>query len=157
MTALRSRAPGRGRIVTLFVVTMVVAHIDWLGQRDRYRNFVIAPASQGALLAQKGDLEGAARLFRLGLERTPDDPWLLSNLGLLYVTAGDPGSAVPLLEESLRIHPDGIEAWNNLALAWLEAGDPANAERVLALGLERFPDSKPLLAMRDRVRSTQRP
>ncbi|HEY3756877.1 MAG TPA: tetratricopeptide repeat protein [Opitutaceae bacterium] len=69
--------------------------------------------------------------------RSPDNAFVLNNLGVALAAANRPGEAIAPLTEAARIRPSYAEAEDNLGLALAEAGRPAEAlphyERALVL------------------------
>ena len=89
------------------------------------------------LLKQKGDTRDAVAAYRAAIERFPDDPAPLVNLGMIRLGHfGDAGEAEALFRRAAELDPTLIEAQANLGLALQEQGrfDEAieHHERVLA-------------------------
>lgn len=89
------------------------------------------------LLNEHGDAREAVATYRAGIERFPDDPAPLVNLGMIRLGHfGDAGEAEALFRRAAELDPTLIEAQANLGLALQEQGrfDEAieHYERVLA-------------------------
>lgn len=81
----------------------------------------------GALLGNRGDLDGAIAHFRRAVELRPDRVHGNRNIGLALVQAGRPAEAVPYFERILRVYPQDIETRVRLANALLAQGRAADA------------------------------
>ncbi len=69
-----------------------------------------------------GDLEGAERAFRRGLELNPKDVELRNALGWALFQAARSADAVVEYEQALKLDPNHVKSHNNLALALVELG-----------------------------------
>ncbi len=76
----------------------------------------------GTANQRTGDLEGAQRAFRRGLELAPGDAELHNALGWSLFQDGRPGEAVVEYENALAANPKLAKAHNNLALSLVELG-----------------------------------
>lgn len=76
----------------------------------------------GTANQRTGDMAGAQRAFRRGLELAPGDPELHNALGWSLFQDGRPGEAVVEYEAALAADPKLAKAHNNLALALVEIG-----------------------------------
>jgi tetratricopeptide (TPR) repeat protein len=79
---------------------------------------------------EKGRPEQAAVAYLKALDAAPDDPDLLSELGVAYEALGQLGKSIELHLKALEIEPDALEVSVRLASAYL-AGE--NADQALPL------------------------
>jgi tetratricopeptide (TPR) repeat protein len=91
---------------------------------------------QGFSAHERGDLDGARRLYRDALRRSPDDVEVMHALGIVEVQSGDYGAAVELLVPVAR-RVGSAAAHSDLANALLGSGRVADAldcyDRAIAL------------------------
>src|SRR5690349_19058336 len=66
---------------------------------------------------QQGDLDGAERVCRQGLQEDGGNADLWCMLGIICRAKGAPQEAIEAQQEALRLRPDFIEALNNLGNA----------------------------------------
>ena len=77
----------------------------------------------GDIYYNQGDLLGAIREYRLGLNLNPENINLLNSLGVIYAQIDSHAQAIPLFERALAINPDDFMALFNLGFARLSQGD----------------------------------
>ncbi|HEY4987735.1 MAG TPA: tetratricopeptide repeat protein [Bradyrhizobium sp.] len=66
--------------------------------------------------------EGAARMFKLYIQRCPDNPLGYNNMGSVLCDMGDPARAIDLLREAILRMPHESILWNSLATVLAEEG-----------------------------------
>lgn len=93
----------------------------------------------GTANQRTGDLEGAERLFRRGLELAPNDAEILNALGWSLFQAGKPAEAVVEYQRAVEADPKHGKAHNNLALALVELGRPQEAAKHFQASLDLDP------------------
>lgn len=93
----------------------------------------------GTANQRTGDLKGAERLFRRGLELSPDDPELHNALGWNLFQAGRPAEAIPEYQLAIDGDPRHSKAHNNMGLALLELGRSPEAAAHFVASLEIEP------------------
>lgn len=93
----------------------------------------------GTANQRTGDLAGAQRLFRRGLELAPGDAELHNALGWSLFQDGKPGDAVVEYKRALEADPEHAKAHNNLALALVELGRLQDAAGHFSSSLELAP------------------
>ena len=76
-------------------------------------------ARQGEQLLRNYQLREATELLQMGLERHPDEPVLLRQLGSLLVYSGRPVQGEWLLQKALAIQPHNAEIHRAIAEAHL--------------------------------------
>jgi predicted Zn-dependent protease len=96
-----------------------------------------ATRSQAATRAMsEGRFDEAARIYRELLQALPNDPGLLTNLGMALAMSGREGEALAPLERALTLQPDSIPARLFLGSSYLALGQPEKAiaplQRVVA-------------------------
>ena len=89
-----------------------------------------------------GDLEGAYRLLRRGLESDPRAATLWVNLGVVLARNRQPRHAEQAYRTALVLDPGNLSALNNLALLLQQRGDLAGARRLHGR-VERYRRSNP--------------
>ncbi len=133
---------------------LAAAQARWRAEPDS----VDACVWVGRRLGYLGRYEEAIEVFTRGLERHPDDPWLLRFRGHRWITLRRFDAAIEDLERADRVaslRPDEVEPDGqpnaagvpigtlrsnidyHLGLALMLSGDLERAERVYALGAER--------------------
>ncbi|MDR3154425.1 MAG: tetratricopeptide repeat protein [Deltaproteobacteria bacterium] len=85
----------------------------------------------GDRLFDEGDVEGAIREYRRGLQLDPGHVNLLNSLGVCYGRLGDQRAAEAAFDDVLRLVPDDLMATFNKGLSLLLSGRPEEAERWL--------------------------
>ena len=94
----------------------------------------------GIILASRGEMEEAVRLFRAALLVDADNAAAHYNLGNALLGLGRMAEAVPPLREALRIKPDYAEAHYVLARALAALGQPVEAKPHFLRALRPAPD-----------------
>jgi len=96
----------------------------------------------GDVCYNEGDMTGAVREYRLGLELDPQNVNLLNSLGVAYVRLNRSKAAIDCFERALKVEEDNYMALFNLGSAWLtcERDDLAVGffEKALAVDGEIF-------------------
>lgn len=76
----------------------------------------------GDVYYNDGDMNGAVREYRLGLELAPANVNLLNSLGVAYVRLNRLKAAISCFEQTLEVEPGNYMALFNLGSAWLTYG-----------------------------------
>jgi Flp pilus assembly protein TadD len=92
-------------------------------------------SAQGATLDQLGRYEEARQYYSSALKIVPDQPLVLSNLGLSYVLSKDLPRAEETLRRAHRLAPTDPRVRANLALAVGLQGRIADAEKIVKADL----------------------
>ena len=92
-------------------------------------------SAQGAVLDQMGRHAEAQRYYLTALKIVPDDPSVLSNLGLSYALSKDLPNAETTLRRAATFHPADPRVRQNLALVVGLQGRFAEAEQIAAAEL----------------------
>jgi len=90
---------------------------------------------------QEGKTEQALSRYREILSQDPNNPYVLTNLGLIYQQTGNLKEAISLYEKALESDPKFVPAAQNLGVAWLKAGNSEEAARWLERTLALQPDN----------------
>jgi Flp pilus assembly protein TadD len=90
---------------------------------------------------QEGKTEQALARYREILSQDPYNPYVLTNLGLIYQQTGNLREAISLYEKALESDPKFVPAAQNLGVTWLKAGNSEEAARWLEKTLELQPDN----------------
>ena len=96
---------------------------------------------EGAARHARGDLDGAARLYRKVLSQRPKDPNALNLLGVIARQRGEVARALELSGQAVALRPDSPVFLANHGAALAEAGQLPQAVRMLAAALARQPDN----------------
>jgi len=107
-----------------------------IGQHEGYTPAYVELAR---LLASTGRVGEAERTIERGLERTPNDPVLLNNLGVLRLRTGEVEAAAAAFEGAVDASPGESRYISNLALA---LGMQGLAEESLRLYLRVVPEAQ---------------
>ncbi|MES1198738.1 MAG: tetratricopeptide repeat protein [Pseudomonadota bacterium] len=87
----------------------LVAHADQHDWRSR--------SALGVALDQLGRFDEARQAYQEALAIKPDDPGVLTNLGVSHLLAGEPQAAEPILRQAVALPGASPEARQNLAIA----------------------------------------
>ncbi|MDP3064730.1 MAG: tetratricopeptide repeat protein [Chloroflexota bacterium] len=88
----------------------------------------------------QGDYVTAIAAYHRALILRPDDPVVLSNLGIALGDAGQLEEAIKVLRRSLALRPDNPTTLNGLGLALRDAGQLEEAIKMVQRSLEVRPD-----------------
>jgi predicted O-linked N-acetylglucosamine transferase (SPINDLY family) len=91
-------------------------------------------------LQERGDLEGARRLYEQALERAPDRPSVLNNLAAVCIALKRHAEAIGLCRRLLELDPGDAAALVNLGVCQCESGLPEEALRTLGRVLSVQPE-----------------
>jgi Flp pilus assembly protein TadD len=92
-------------------------------------------------LLREGDYRSAEPLLRMLLARSPDDPELLYNFGMMLSDQKKLGEAIELLEKLVGIQPANTYAWTALGVAYSRNREQDQAERALRQALKIDPEN----------------
>lgn len=95
---------------------------------------------EGAARHARGELDGAARLYRKVLARRPGEANALNLLGVVARQRGDVARALDLAAQAVAARPDSPIFLANQGAALAEAGRLAEASQALRAALARRPD-----------------
>lgn len=136
----------RGLLVALFAamaVAVVLRNPVWRDDLTLWTDVLNkAPGNQAAYVnvggayQARGDLDGAAEVYRRALERFPNNGILHNNLGVIYRSRGDLNRAAEAFQAAIRATPGFAMPYYNLGLI-LEGGGH-RAEAIAAY--QRFVD-----------------
>ncbi len=105
----------------------LVAHADAHDWRSR--------SALGVALDQLGRFDEARQAYQEALAIKPDDPGLLTNVGVSHLLSGEPEAAEPLLRQAVALPGAPPEARQNLAIAVALQGRFDEAERLERIDL----------------------
>lgn len=100
-----------------------------------------AIARLGDVIADKGDLDGAAGYYKKALALMPDDADALLGLARVYTEKNDPSAAAPLLERVVAADPTNETAHYRLSAVYRKLNRPDDAKRELA-AYQKYKDIK---------------
>jgi Flp pilus assembly protein TadD len=92
-------------------------------------------SAQGAVLDQMGQHTEAQRYYLTALKMVPNQPTVLSNLGLSYALSHDLPNAEKVLRQAVAQHPADPRVQQNLALVVGLEGHIPEAETIASAGL----------------------
>ncbi|MBD25657.1 MAG: hypothetical protein CMG46_11750 [Candidatus Marinimicrobia bacterium] len=98
----------------------------------------------GRTLHQKGDLSGAAELYRLAVAADPSNADALHMLGVAALQLSLPEAAVETIKKALIHRPQFPEAWGNLGTALKILGRTDESEIALNRAISEGPNIAPL-------------
>jgi tetratricopeptide (TPR) repeat protein len=120
--------PAVGALAAILAVYAVLLHDrarDWRDEETLYRHTLsFAPESArvrlnlGNLLLARGETQPAAVEFEAGLVHHPEDPDLLTNAGIAWMSLGRYGQALRALRRVVSLEPGDAQAWANLAAVY---------------------------------------
>lgn len=126
------------------------AIVEYKAVLDMAPGNVDARNALAMLLAMNGDLEGAARELAQAVKDQPHVPWLMSNLGHVYILQGRKRDAQMMLTKALARDPSFEGARVNLQRADAMPDDDFQ-ERQARLARDRLPPKSPLAKTRVRI------
>jgi tetratricopeptide (TPR) repeat protein len=100
-----------------------------------------AIARLGDVIADKGDLDGAAAYYKQALVLVPDDADALLGMARVYTEKNDPNAAAPLLERVVAADPTNETAHYRLSAVYRKLDRPEDAKRELA-AYQKYKDIK---------------
>ncbi|MGE5325023.1 MAG: protein kinase domain-containing protein [Actinomycetota bacterium] len=105
-------------------------------------NDSLAPAhlTQGMILQESGDLDGAIREFRRALSLDPSDEETLRRLALAYDAAGKVLQAEELIKDTIRRKPADWVSYNFLGYLYFRHAEYAQAEPLFQAASQLAPD-----------------
>jgi hypothetical protein len=149
---LAPRLPPRAAVAALGLTLLVFVWIlydrtqDWRDEEALYTHTLEhAPESArvrlnlGNLYLERGEARGAVDQFAAGLAAHPDDPDLLTNAGLAWLSLRRFAEAERALRRVVEIEPDEAQGWANLAALYGTTGRTLAAGRAYAEALRRDP------------------
>ena len=98
---------------------------------------------KGAALDQQENYELARKHYARALEITPNDPSVMSNLGLSYALSGDPVTAESWLRRAVAVPGSSQSARQNLALVLQIQGKNEEAEQMARLAQGQYSPKLP--------------
>jgi tetratricopeptide (TPR) repeat protein len=111
------------------------ANKDRLTERERY-------LTEGSYYATFDGEEGKAiEAYRALLEGTPNDPWALNNLALLYIQQRRFPAADSVLDRALKADSNTFTAFSNLISSQINQGHLQRAQQLVASMHRHFPDN----------------
>ena len=97
----------------------------------------------GRALHQKGDLSGAAEMYRLAVATDPTNADALHMLGIAALQLSLPEPAVEAIKQAVHHRPQFPEAWGNLGTALKILGRDDEAEIALRRAVSEGPSTAP--------------
>lgn len=96
---------------------------------------------KGNQLFQEGKYEEASKAFNKVLEKDPDYPEALINLGLCYLKLNEIDKALPYLEKAVQVKPDFAAAYISLGQAYFIKGEMEKSIEYFSKGAELQSDN----------------
>jgi tetratricopeptide (TPR) repeat protein len=131
---------GRDRTRQIEALTQAYEHRDRLS--DRERHMTEGSYFQGVT----GESDRAAAAYRSLLDISPDDPWAMNNLALIYFVDRDYRQAARLFERAIEVDSAGALYYGNAVEALFALGETQQAEEVHSRHIEKFPGHPTALA-----------
>ena len=129
---------------TIVVVAVILAACGGAGQKESQGpGAPEGPAgtvADGEVLIEKGDFEGAAKVFEGIVSESPDNPKAQYYLGVAKKNLGDVDSAIAHYEKAIELDGKLMDAHINLGLLLLDKGDLNRAESELGIYLAASPE-----------------
>jgi Flp pilus assembly protein TadD len=125
-------------------------------QSDSIQDDKDALDALGNLSAERGDLQGAEKLFRRVLELDSRDLTALSNLGIIQAKQGKLDDAVAMLRDAFRRNQDVPGLAMNLARVECMAGQGSAAQGTLDTAMSFDPDAPNIRELVSQVSSCPR-
>lgn len=113
--------------------------------------------AQGAIQDQLGNYREARRYYQTALKMAPEEPAILSNLGLSYILSKDLKQAETTLRRAAANPRAEKRVRQNLALSLALQGKFDEAEKIAAGDLPPEEASANIAALRDMIRQQQQP
>lgn len=101
---------------------------------------VVSPTIKQAAALLETDPQKAAQLLRWELEKTPNDPKLLFQLGMVHVQTQAYADAIEVFTRVIELAPNLSNAVFNIAYAYAEYGDYRKAEEYYLRIVDMAPD-----------------
>lgn len=153
--AAASRLPPRRAAIALAALLLAFAAIlqvrarDWRDEETLYsQTLAWVPGSArvrlnlGNLHLARGDVAQAADEFAAGLTHHPDDPDLLTNAGIAWMSLGRTASAERALRRAVEVDSDDAQAWANLGALYGSTRRFDEARSAYAAALARDPHNR---------------
>jgi len=144
----RALAVGLTLVLVTFAVILHHRAHDWRDEETLYAHtLAYAPESArvrlnfGNLLLSRGETQRAAAEFEAGLARHPDDPDLLTNAGIAWMSLERFEAAEKALLHAVAVDPGDAQAWANLGALYGTTGRREEARQAYANALARDPES----------------
>jgi tetratricopeptide (TPR) repeat protein len=122
---------------------------DWRDEETLYaQTLAWTPGSArvrlnlGNLQFARGDAERAAAEFAEGLAHHPDDPDLLTNAGIAWISLGEFAAAERALRRVVELEGEDAQAWANLGALYGRTRRFDEARRAYSAALARDPENR---------------
>jgi tetratricopeptide (TPR) repeat protein len=125
----------------LAVAIPVAVIANWPVNPER-RLDAMAFANLGAVVAQQGRLDEAARYFELALQENPDAPETYYNIGMVYRLQGNTRAAIEYLRQAKQRAPDMSKVDHQLGLALEAEGNLVEALRFQRAAVALNPEDR---------------
>jgi Flp pilus assembly protein TadD len=112
----------------------------WRTTLERNPASDLAHTSLGAILLEKGDLDGAFTAFRSSLEIQPNNPEALNNLGGVFLKTGRADETITCLRKAIEVDPGYPMSYANLGFLLVQMGRVDEGITNLLKAIELHPD-----------------
>ncbi|MEE9217578.1 MAG: tetratricopeptide repeat protein [Acidobacteriota bacterium] len=121
-------------------------------QLDQNPHDVEALVGLGNLYYDAGMFSRAIEFYTHSLEIDPDNPNVITDLGISHRRTGDPQKALEMFRQATEIRPEHWQSWLNIGIVTMfDLGDHAQAEEALDRVEELKPDLPNLQSLREHL------
>ncbi len=142
------QAPGPDNNALMEQVTQHIAHLK--NRLEDNPNDLEALVGLGNLFYDAAKYPDAIEYYSRAVELSPDDPGVISDLGVSYRRNGDSNRAIEIFRRAIKVKPDHWQSWLNISIvAMQDLNDLAQAEEAISRVEQIQPDVPHLQELRD--------
>ncbi|MCB0837805.1 MAG: tetratricopeptide repeat protein [Bacteroidetes bacterium] len=105
-------------------------------QATSVRDFPPARINAASLFAFNNQAKEAQQVLEAGLKKESPDPYLVNNLGMMYLNSGSPDSAIVFLKRALLADLNIAAIYSNLAFIYHDHNRPEQARKFFDLAIK---------------------